>query len=105
MESSRERKLESDKDTALLMDMEGVGEMEAPRKGKRFYKKKVKVEETEGNDSDDNGEACSATEGLRIKSQRRKAAVEASRGKYSPCSAKKRDNKLTSGGKTNNNLT
>ncbi|XP_024015141.1 protein ALWAYS EARLY 2 isoform X2 [Eutrema salsugineum] len=92
--SSRERKHESDRDAALLMDMEEVGEMEVPRKGKRFYKKKVKVEEAEGNYSDDNG---SATEGLRIKSQRRKADVEASRGKYSLGSPKKRDNKLTSG--------
>lgn len=81
------------------MDMEGVGEMEVPRKGKKFYKKKVKVEEAEGNDSDDNGEACSATRGFRIKSQRRKAGVEASRGTYSPRSPKKRDTKLTSGGK------
>ncbi|XP_023642732.1 protein ALWAYS EARLY 2 isoform X2 [Capsella rubella] len=97
--SSQERKLESDKDTALLGDMEGVSELEAARKGKRFYKKRVKVEveEAEGNVSDDNGEACSATEGLRIKSQRRKAAMEASRGKYLSHSAKKRDNKLTSG--------
>ncbi|KAG7576122.1 DIRP domain [Arabidopsis thaliana x Arabidopsis arenosa] len=98
VESSREKKLESDKDTALLMDIEGAGEMEAPRKGKRFYKKKVKVEEAEGNDSDDNVEACSTAQGLRIKSQRRKAAIQASRGKYSPRSPKKRDNKLTSGG-------
>lgn len=99
MESSRERKLESDKDTALLMDTEGAGEMEALRKGKRFYKKKVKVEEAEGNDSDDNGEACSTAQGIRNKSQRRKAAIQASRGKYSPRSPTKRDNKLTSGGK------
>lgn len=104
MGSSRERKLESDRDAALLMDMEGVGEMEVPRKGKRVYKKRVKVEVAEGDYSDDNGEACSATEGLKIKSQRRKAGVEASREKNSPRSPKKRDNKLTSGGK-NNNLT
>ncbi|XP_019100091.1 PREDICTED: protein ALWAYS EARLY 2 isoform X2 [Camelina sativa] len=96
--SSQERKLESDKDTALLMDMEGVSEMEAPPKAKRFYKKKVKVEveEAEGNDSDDNGE-CTATEGVRIKSQRRKAAIEASRRKHSPRNTKKKDKKLTSG--------
>ncbi|KAF8091859.1 hypothetical protein N665_0433s0026 [Sinapis alba] len=88
--SSREKKLES--------DMEGVGEMEVPRKGKRVYKKRVKVEEAgESNSSDDNGEASSATAGLRIKSKRRKAGVEASRGTYSPRSPKKRDNKLTSG--------
>ncbi|KAF8107641.1 hypothetical protein N665_0118s0013 [Sinapis alba] len=91
--SSREKKLESDRDDALLMDMEGVGE----RKGKRVYKKRVKVEEAECDYSDDNGGACSATEGSRIKSKRRKAGVEASRGTYSPRSPKERDNKLTSG--------
>lgn len=106
MGSSRERKLESDKDDAALsMDMEGVGEMELPRKEKRIYKKSVKAEEAAGNDSDDNREACSATEGFRIKSQRRKADGEASRGKYTPRSPKKRDNKHTSGGKKTNNLT
>ncbi|CAH2055030.1 unnamed protein product [Thlaspi arvense] len=92
--SSREKKLESDSDAALLMDMERVGEMEVPRKQKRFYKKKVKVEESEGNYSDDNG---SATEGLRMKSRRRKADVEPSRGTYSPRSPKKRVSKVTSG--------
>ncbi|KAG2273065.1 hypothetical protein Bca52824_067620 [Brassica carinata] len=86
--SSREKKLESDRE-----DMEGVGEMEVPRKLKRVYRKRVKVEEAECNDSDDNGGACSATEGSRIKSKRRKA----SRGTYSPRSPKKRDNKLTTG--------
>ncbi|KAJ4886142.1 Protein ALWAYS EARLY 2 [Raphanus sativus] len=79
------------------MDMEEVGEMEVPRKGKRVYKKRVKVEEAEGNSSDDNGGASSATEGVGTKSQRRKAALKASRGTYSPRSPKKRDNKLTSG--------
>ncbi|KAL1211716.1 Protein ALWAYS EARLY 2 [Cardamine amara subsp. amara] len=89
--SRRERKHESDKDA------EGVGELDLPRKEKRSYKKRVKVEEAEVNDSDDNKEACSATEGFRIKSQRRKADGEASRGKYSARSPKKRDNKHTSG--------
>lgn len=91
--ASREKKLESDRE-----DVEGVGEMEAPRKVKRVYKKRVKVEEAECNDSDDNGGACSATEGRRIKSKRRKAGVEASRGTYSPRSPKEEDNKFTSGG-------
>ncbi|KAJ4892936.1 Protein ALWAYS EARLY 2 [Raphanus sativus] len=95
--SSREKKVESDREDALLVDMEGVGEMEAPRKVKRVYKKRVKAEEAECNDSDDNGGACSATEGRRTKSKRRKAGVEASRGTYSPRSPKKRDNKLTTG--------
>ncbi|CAN6922239.1 unnamed protein product [Brassica oleracea] len=87
--SSREKKRES--------DMEEVGEMEVPRKGKRVYKKRVKVEEAEGDSSDDNGGASSATEGLRVKSKRRKAGREASRGTYSPRSPKNIDNKLTSG--------
>ncbi|CAF2103067.1 unnamed protein product [Brassica napus] len=90
--ASREKKLESDRE-----DVEGVGEMEAPRKVKRVYKKRVKVEEAECNDSDDNGGACSATEGSRIKSKRRKAGVGASRGTYSPRSPKEKDNKFTSG--------
>ncbi|KAG2245662.1 hypothetical protein Bca4012_091408 [Brassica carinata] len=87
--SSREKKRES--------DMEEVGEMEVPRKGKRVYKKRVKVEEAEGDSSDDNGGASSATEGFRVKSKRRKAGREASRGTYSPRSPKNIDNKLTSG--------
>ncbi|CAH8386148.1 unnamed protein product [Eruca vesicaria subsp. sativa] len=86
--SSREKKLES---------REEVEEMEVPRKEKRVYKKRVKVEEAEGNSSDDNGGASSATEESRIKSKRRKAGLEASRGTYSPRSPKKRDSKLTSG--------
>ncbi|KAF3605161.1 hypothetical protein DY000_02051408 [Brassica cretica] len=90
--ASREKKLESDRE-----DVEGVSEMEAPLKVKRVYKKRVKVEEAECNDSDDNGGACSATEGRRIKSKRRKAGVEASRGTYSPRSPKEEDNKFTSG--------
>ncbi|KAJ0244458.1 Protein ALWAYS EARLY 2 [Hirschfeldia incana] len=77
--------------------VEEVGEMEVPRKGKRVYKKRVKVDEAEGNSSDDNGGASSATEGVGTKSQRRKAGVKASRGTYSPRSPKKIDNKLTSG--------
>ncbi|KAL0719912.1 hypothetical protein Bca4012_069236 [Brassica carinata] len=77
--------------------VEEVGEMEVARKGKRVYKKRVKVEEAEVDSSDDNGGASSATEGLGTKSQRRKAGVKASRGTYSPRSPKKRDNKLTSG--------
>ncbi|CAH8392398.1 unnamed protein product [Eruca vesicaria subsp. sativa] len=95
--SSRGKKLESDGEDALLMDMEGVGEMKVPRKVKRVYKKRVKVEEAECNYSDDNGGACSATEGSRKKSKRRKAGAEASRGTYSPRSPKKRDDKLTTG--------
>ncbi|KAJ0234263.1 Protein ALWAYS EARLY 2 [Hirschfeldia incana] len=79
--SSRDKKLESDRDD----------EMEVPRKLKRVYKKRIKVEEAECNDSEDNGGA-SATEGRRTKSKRR-----TSRGTYSPRSPKKRDNKLTTG--------
>ncbi|CAN8260365.1 unnamed protein product [Cochlearia groenlandica] len=97
VESSQERKLESDRDAALLMDMEAVGKMESLQKRKNLYKKKGEVDEAEGYDSDDTGEARSATKGFRIKSRKRKADVDASGGKYSPRSPKKRDTKLTSG--------
>ncbi|XP_052297494.1 protein ALWAYS EARLY 2 isoform X2 [Citrus sinensis] len=45
-----------------LMDMEGVGTVEVHRKGKKFYRKKMKVEEVRHSLSDDEGEACSGTE-------------------------------------------
>ncbi|KAL9450470.1 hypothetical protein AB3S75_012250 [Citrus x aurantiifolia] len=45
-----------------LMDMEGVGTVEVHRKGKKFYRKKMKVEEVRNSLSDDEGEACSGTE-------------------------------------------
>lgn len=44
------------------MDMEGVGTVEVHRKGKKFYRKKMKVEEVRHSLSDDEGEACSGTE-------------------------------------------
>ncbi|KAH9755100.1 protein ALWAYS EARLY 2 [Citrus sinensis] len=45
-----------------LMDMEGVGTVEVHQKGKKFYRKKMKVEEVRNSLSDDEGEACSGTE-------------------------------------------
>lgn len=48
--------------TKSLMDMEGVGTVEVHRKGKKFYRKKMKVEEVRNSLSDDEGEACSGTE-------------------------------------------
>ncbi|XP_010550978.1 PREDICTED: protein ALWAYS EARLY 2-like isoform X2 [Tarenaya hassleriana] len=100
VEGNRERKRKkggSDRDATSLMDMEGVGTVEVLRRGKKFYGKKAKVEEAKGIDSDDSGEACSATEGLRSKSQKGKVDVEASRGKFSPHGPKKRNKKLQFG--------
>ncbi|XP_022745411.1 protein ALWAYS EARLY 2-like isoform X2 [Durio zibethinus] len=48
--------------TGPLMDMEGVGSVEVHQKGKKFYRKKIKVEEIKSNLSDDGGEECSSTE-------------------------------------------
>lgn len=48
--------------TKSLMDMEGIGTVEVHRKGKKFYRKKMKVEEVRNSLSDDEGEACSGTE-------------------------------------------
>ncbi|XP_056866024.1 protein ALWAYS EARLY 1 isoform X2 [Raphanus sativus] len=45
-----------DRDGALLMDIEGVGNVEVPRK-----EKNVRFEEAEGDTFDDSGEACNAT--------------------------------------------
>ena len=50
------------RDIGPLMDMEGVGTVEVHRKGKKFYGKKIKVEEIKNHLSDDGGEACSGTE-------------------------------------------
>ncbi|KAF3484631.1 hypothetical protein F2Q69_00056185, partial [Brassica cretica] len=44
-----------DRDGALLMDTEGVGNVEVPRK-----EKNVRIVEAEGDTSDDSGEACNA---------------------------------------------
>lgn len=50
-----------DRDGALLMDIEGVGNVEVPRK-----EKNVRFEEAEGDTFDDSGEACNATRGNNI---------------------------------------
>ncbi|XP_031260660.1 protein ALWAYS EARLY 2 isoform X2 [Pistacia vera] len=44
------------------MPMEGVGTVEVHRKGKKIYRKKMKVEEVRNSLSDDGAEACSGTE-------------------------------------------
>lgn len=90
----RHNKGASDRDDALLVDMEGVGTMEVSRKGKN-----LRVEEAEGNDSDDSEEACSANEGLRAKTQKGMVDVEASQGKYSLDGPEKRNKKLLYRGK------
>ncbi|XP_019058704.1 PREDICTED: protein ALWAYS EARLY 2-like [Tarenaya hassleriana] len=94
VEGNREKKHEtgvSDRDATSFMDMEVVGTLEALQGGKN-----VKAEEVEGNDCDEKGEACSASEELRSKSQQGKVDVEGPRGKYSPRCLKKRNKKLHS---------
>ncbi|XP_044482758.1 protein ALWAYS EARLY 2 isoform X2 [Mangifera indica] len=44
------------------MHMEGVGTVEVHRKGKKIYRKRMKVEEVRNSLSDDGAEACSGTE-------------------------------------------
>ena len=61
MRISRDRrhiKRSPDRDGALLMDIEGVGNAEVPRK-----EKNVRTVEAEGDTSDDSGEACNAPRG------------------------------------------
>ncbi|XP_024026911.1 protein ALWAYS EARLY 2 [Morus notabilis] len=80
------------KDTSSLVDMEGVGTVEVHRKGKKFYRKKEKVED------DDGGEACSGTEeGVNVSSLKGKADAEVSNIKaerVSPQVQRKRSKKL-----------
>ncbi|KAA8536869.1 hypothetical protein F0562_029347 [Nyssa sinensis] len=48
--------------TSALMGIEGVGTVEVSQKGKKFYRKKGKVENIRINQFDDGREACSGTE-------------------------------------------
>ncbi|EOY11451.1 DIRP,Myb-like DNA-binding domain, putative isoform 1 [Theobroma cacao] len=85
------------RDADPLMDMEVVGTIEGHRKGKKFYRKKMKVEETKNNLSDDGGEACSGTE-ERIRGSTLKGKVDmeitsAKSEQLSPWSQRKRSNK------------
>lgn len=67
------------RNTSSLVDMEGVGTVEVHRKGKKFYRKQVKVDEMRNNLSDDSGEACSGTEeGLKGSAQKGKHDIEVS---------------------------
>ncbi|XVF06071.1 hypothetical protein REPUB_Repub06bG0016700 [Reevesia pubescens] len=88
------------RDTGSLMDMKGVGTVEVHRKGKKFYRKKIKVEEIKNNLSDDGVEACSGTEeGIIGSALKGKVDMEISSGKneLSPWSQRKRSKKLVSG--------
>lgn len=80
------------KDTSSLMDMEGVGTVEVHKKGKKFYRKKEKVED------DDGGEACSGTEeGVNVNSLKGKVDIEVSNAKAEQVSSqgqRKRSKKL-----------
>ena len=89
------------RDTGPLMDMEGVGTVEVHQKGKRFYRKKIKVEEIKNNLSDNGREACSGTEeGIIGNALKGKVDMEISSAKneLSPWSQRKRSKKLVFGG-------
>ncbi|GLT50448.1 hypothetical protein SLA2020_239340 [Shorea laevis] len=92
------------RDTVSLEDMEGVGTVEVHHKGKKFYKKKVKVEEMRNNLSNDSGEACSGTEEwLKGSAQKGKVDIEVSSAKveqFLPRSQRKRTKKLFFGDET-----
>lgn len=86
------------KNTASLVDMEGVGTVEVHQKGKKFYRKQVNVDEMRNSLSDDSGEACSGTEeGLKGSAQKGKRDIEVSSSKaeqFLPRSQRKRSKKL-----------
>lgn len=90
------------RDTSSLVDMEGVGTVEVHPKGKKFYRKKVKVEEIGNSQSDDGGEACSGTEeGPKVNALKGKTDIDGSDAKIdemSPQARKKRSGKRFSGG-------
>jgi hypothetical protein len=90
------------RDTCSLMDMEGVGTVDVFRKGKKFYRKKEKVEDIGNHQYDDGGEACSGTEeGLNFDALKGKVNNEVSSAKskrFSPQGQRKRSKKLFFGG-------
>lgn len=88
------------RDRGPLMDMDGIDTVEVHRKGKSFYRKKMKVEEIKNNLSDDGGEACSGTEGIVGNALKGKVDMEISSAtkKLSPCTERKRGKKLVFGG-------
>ncbi|KAK8712216.1 hypothetical protein V6N13_147462 [Hibiscus sabdariffa] len=79
-----------------LMDEDSSGTVEVLRKGKNFYRKKIKVEEMESNVSDDSGEACSGTEGIIGTALKGKVdmKISSAKKKLSPCSERKRSKEL-----------
>ncbi|KAM3752669.1 hypothetical protein ACB098_03G036600 [Castanea mollissima] len=92
------------RDTSSLMDMEGVGTVEVRRKGKKFYRKKEKVQDIANHQYDDGGEACSGTEeGLNSGVSKGKFDIEVSNSKserFSPQGQRKRSKKLSFGGES-----
>ncbi|XP_075658523.1 protein ALWAYS EARLY 2 isoform X6 [Castanea sativa] len=92
------------RDTSSLMDMEGVGTVEVRLKGKKFYRKKEKVQDIANHQYDDGGEACSGTEeGLNSGVSKGKFDIEVSNSKYdrfSPQGQRKRSKKLSFGGES-----
>ncbi|GMI79542.1 ARABIDOPSIS THALIANA ALWAYS EARLY 3, ALWAYS EARLY 3 [Hibiscus trionum] len=87
------------RDTGSLMVVDGVGTVEVHQRGKNFHMKKIKVEEMKSNLSDDNGEACSGTEGIMDNAVKGKVDMEISsaKNKLSPCSERKRSKELVFG--------
>ncbi|GKU97737.1 hypothetical protein SLEP1_g10838 [Rubroshorea leprosula] len=92
------------RDKSSLLDMEGVGTVEVHRKAKKFYRKKMKVEEMRNNLSDDGGEACSGTEeGPKGSARKGEVDIEVSSTKveqFLPRSRRKRSKKLFFGDET-----
>lgn len=80
------------------MDMEGVGTVEVHRRGKKFYRKKMRVEDSGNCVSDDGGEACSGTEERPSSTKGKTVAQNAKHEQFSPRVQKKRTKKLFSGG-------
>ncbi|GLT61171.1 hypothetical protein SLA2020_338940 [Shorea laevis] len=58
------------RDTCSLMDMEGVGTVDVFRKGKKFNRKKEKVEDIGNHHYDDGGEASISPQGQRKRSKK-----------------------------------
>uniref|UniRef100_A0A5B6ZU57 SANT domain-containing protein n=1 Tax=Davidia involucrata TaxID=16924 RepID=A0A5B6ZU57_DAVIN len=84
--------------TSALMGIEGVGTVEVYQKGKKFYRKKEKVEDIRINQFDDGREACSGTEeGLDVSDVKGKIDIEVTNVKIERSSSqgkRKRNKKL-----------
>ncbi|KAK7344238.1 hypothetical protein VNO77_13618 [Canavalia gladiata] len=92
------------RDNSSLVDMEGIGTVEVLQRGRKFYRKKERVENVGNQQLDDGGEACSGTEGgLSFSSLKEKVDIEVTNGKleqFSPKSQRKRNKKLFFGDET-----